>query len=203
MANTTNIDLVKPLGTDHALISVINSNYDKIDTEAGNVRSNMALVQNTNTATEAIAKDQLVVWKGVLKKATSAIASGATLSASNLADTDIAVELAELQNQMTPENIQVSLSEYVSSNSSVKCYKVGRLCVVNLNVNILSTMVGSGNIATGCPNALSPGMGALVSQGTNKTLGITVTSSGVLRLDGTTGGATGWMNGNVVYITAS
>ena len=100
MANTTNIDLVKPAGTDYALVSVLNSNFDKIDTEAGNVRSNMALVQNTNTATEAIAKDQLVVWKGVLKKATSAIASGATLSASNLANTDIAEELAPLNNQI-------------------------------------------------------------------------------------------------------
>ena len=35
MANTPNIDLVKPAGTDHALVSVINSNSDKIDTFAG------------------------------------------------------------------------------------------------------------------------------------------------------------------------
>lgn len=31
MANTPNLDLVKPAGTDHALVSVINSNSDKID----------------------------------------------------------------------------------------------------------------------------------------------------------------------------
>ena len=30
MANTTNLDLEKPLGTDHALIAKINSNMDKI-----------------------------------------------------------------------------------------------------------------------------------------------------------------------------
>ena len=31
MANTPFLDLVKPAGTDHALVSVINSNSDKID----------------------------------------------------------------------------------------------------------------------------------------------------------------------------
>ena len=101
MANTTNIDLVKPAGTDHALVSVLNANSDKIDAEAGNVRSNFALVQNTNTATQAISKDQLVVWKGVLKKATSNIANGATLSNSNLSDTKVSTELAALSDQMS------------------------------------------------------------------------------------------------------
>ena len=100
MANTTNIDLVKPAGTDHALVSVLNANSDKIDAEAGNVRSNFALVQNTNTATQAISKDQLVVWKGVLKKATSNIANGATLSNSNLSDTKVSTELAALSDQI-------------------------------------------------------------------------------------------------------
>lgn len=35
MANTTNLDLVKPAGTDKALVSVINANSDKIDAFAG------------------------------------------------------------------------------------------------------------------------------------------------------------------------
>lgn len=35
MANTPNIDLVKPAGTDHALVSVLNANSDKIDNFAG------------------------------------------------------------------------------------------------------------------------------------------------------------------------
>lgn len=35
MANTPNLDLVKPAGTDHALVSVINSNSDKIDAGYG------------------------------------------------------------------------------------------------------------------------------------------------------------------------
>lgn len=42
MANTPNIDLVKPAGTDHALVSVLNSNSDKIDTFAGSTNQAIA-----------------------------------------------------------------------------------------------------------------------------------------------------------------
>lgn len=43
MANTTNLNLEKPIGTDQALVSVINSNMDKIDTFAGS--TNQALLK--------------------------------------------------------------------------------------------------------------------------------------------------------------
>ena len=46
MANTTNLDLVKPLGTDHALISVINGNMDKVDAYAGKVNDSLAGIQD-------------------------------------------------------------------------------------------------------------------------------------------------------------
>ena len=49
MANTTNIDLVKPAGTDHELIRVINSNMDKIDAEAGRQRGNFAGTYSTTS----------------------------------------------------------------------------------------------------------------------------------------------------------
>ena len=44
----------------------------------------VAIVQTTNTATRAISSGQFVLWKGSLYTASSAIASGATLSSSNL-----------------------------------------------------------------------------------------------------------------------
>ena len=129
MANTTNIDLVKPAGTDHALVSVLNANSDKIDAEAGNVRSNFALVQNTNTATQAISKDQLVVWKGVLKKATSNIANGATLSNSNLTDTKVSTELASLSDQIAKNHT------YYNANTD---------CTVELNrTNAMSYLMAN------------------------------------------------------------
>ena len=44
----------------------------------------VAIVQTTDTATRAISSGQFVLWKGSLYTASSAIASGATLSLSNL-----------------------------------------------------------------------------------------------------------------------
>ena len=99
--STSNLGLIKPAGTDHALVANINTNSDTIDTEAGKARANFALVQNGDTATAAISNGQLVVWKGVLKKATANIAIGATLSSSNLSDDTIAAELAALNSKMT------------------------------------------------------------------------------------------------------
>lgn len=49
MANTTNLDLVKPAGTDKALVSVLNANSDKIDAFAGS--TNQALGNLTTPAT--------------------------------------------------------------------------------------------------------------------------------------------------------
>lgn len=40
MANTTNLNLVKPAGTDYALVSVINGNMDIIDSKVGAIPAN-------------------------------------------------------------------------------------------------------------------------------------------------------------------
>ena len=97
---TTNLGLIEPAGQDRALVANINSNSEKIDAEAGKARANFALVQNGDTATQAISQGQLVVWKGALKKATANIASGATLSNSNLTDDSIATEIASLNSNI-------------------------------------------------------------------------------------------------------
>lgn len=54
--------------------------FEKISDPNGNI----GIVQNTNTATQNITAGQYVIWKGTLYTASSAIASGATLSSSNL-----------------------------------------------------------------------------------------------------------------------
>lgn len=46
--------------------------------------ANIGIVQNTDTATQSISKGQYVIWHGALYTASSAIASGNTLSNSNL-----------------------------------------------------------------------------------------------------------------------
>ena len=151
MANTTNIDLVKPAGTDHALVSVLNANSDKIDGEAGNVRSNFALVQNTNTATQAISKDQLVVWKGVLKKATSNIANGATLSNSNLTDTKVSTELAALSDQITTLN-NLTLSDVFTPSSGITFTNASTAKMKNGRITL--NLVGSGAITSGADGSI-------------------------------------------------
>ena len=159
MANTTNIDLVKPAGTDHALVSVLNANSDKIDAEAGNVRSNFALVQNTNTATQAISKDQLVVWKGVLKKATSNIANGATLSNSNLTDTKVSTELASLSDHIgtygnrSQPTVGSAYTSNVTTNSVYFVKRNDGLCIVS-GTFVLGTAISGGaeqNLFEGLP----------------------------------------------------
>lgn len=47
MANTTNLNLVKPAGTDKALVSVLNSNSDKIDAFAGTTNQALSTLINT------------------------------------------------------------------------------------------------------------------------------------------------------------
>ena len=101
MANTTNLDLVKPAGTDQALISVLNGNSDKIDQFAGDTNTSlvsladgMAIVANGDVH-GAISSGQYVYVRNHttlaegLYTATSAIAANASLSTSNLtADSD-------------------------------------------------------------------------------------------------------------------
>lgn len=101
MANTTNLDLVKPAGTDQALISVLNGNSDKIDQFAGETNSSLgsladglAIVANGDVH-GAISSGQYVYVRNHttlaegLYTATSAIAANASLSTSNLtADSD-------------------------------------------------------------------------------------------------------------------
>ena len=98
MANTPNINLVKPLGTDKALVSVINDNSDKIDAFAGSANTNMANTQNGyaivvdgNNAPKAITAGQYLFIKNHSTlsaggyHATANIANGAAVTSSNVA----------------------------------------------------------------------------------------------------------------------
>lgn len=54
MANTTNLNLVKPAGTDHALISDINGNMDIIDAAIGALPSGSSLQGEINSLDDSI-----------------------------------------------------------------------------------------------------------------------------------------------------
>lgn len=74
MANTTNLNLEKPLDTDQALISVINSNSDKIDAFAGS--TNQAL--STLSETKIVNDDSITSGESLISLVQSKIGTGAT-----------------------------------------------------------------------------------------------------------------------------
>lgn len=99
MANTTNIDLVKPAGTDHALVSVINSNSDKIDAEAGRQRGNFA---GTYSSTSGYAVGDYCIYQGNLYRCTTAIgSSGENWTAGHWTSVKVGTELKGLSDQIT------------------------------------------------------------------------------------------------------
>ena len=98
MANTTNIDLVKPAGTDHALISALNSNFDKIDAEAGRLRNNFA---GTYSTTSGYAVGDYCIYQGNLYSCTTAIgSSGENWTAAHWTQTKAGTELKGLSDQI-------------------------------------------------------------------------------------------------------
>ena len=98
MANTAIIDLAKPAGTDHALISVINSNMDKIDAEAGRQRGNFA---GTYSTTSGYAVGDYCIYQGNLYRCTTAIgSSGENWTAGHWTSVKVGTELKGLSDQL-------------------------------------------------------------------------------------------------------
>jgi len=88
---TSHYNLKKPATSDKIRIADFNGNADTIDTTMydnasliAQLKSDIGIVENTNTATHNISEGQYVIWKGSLYVASSAISSGATLSTANL-----------------------------------------------------------------------------------------------------------------------
>lgn len=88
---TTNYNLKKPALADKIRIADFNGNSDTIDGAmhdnavlGAQLKADIGIVENTNTATHNISAGQYVIWKGDLYTASDAISSGATLSNANL-----------------------------------------------------------------------------------------------------------------------
>lgn len=75
-------------------VDTLQLNVEQAQEQAGNILSSIAPVENGNTASRNYASGALIVWKGALYKASTAITSGQTLSTSNLTATTLAAELA-------------------------------------------------------------------------------------------------------------
>ena len=176
MANTTNLDLEKPLGTDHALIAKINSNMDKIDDYAGKVNDSLAGVQDglaivaVGDTHAAITSGQFVYVKehntlpeGLYTASTNIAANGA-LSTSNLT-ADSKGGLNALSDQITQlsntGNIRSSFFGVgKTADGTVTIYKVGKLCILQLNVKFVDgESFSHGNAIGQVPSGYTPSYG--------------------------------------------
>lgn len=119
--NTGVIDLVKPAGNENALISVINSNMDKIDAEAGRARANVAA---NYSSTSAYAVGDLCIYQGSLYRCNTAIGSGGeNWTAGHWTQVNIAGELATLNDQIGTLNSNLPMNqEFLNSEVIVGKY---------------------------------------------------------------------------------
>ena len=100
-----------------AHLTAAEDDIDSLKTNLSTVKSDLGIVEDTNTATHTIAKGQYVIWKGALYTASTAIPTGTTLSASNLvAVTDGGFN--KLKTQLDIE--QITFTYTAGSNVSVR-----------------------------------------------------------------------------------
>ena len=72
------------LDDDEQDIAELKTSLNTLDGKVDTVKSDIGIVEDTNTATHTIAAGQYVIWKNALYTASQAIPLGTTLSASNL-----------------------------------------------------------------------------------------------------------------------
>ena len=80
---------------------------DDVATAITKTRADIGIVEDGDKATHAIAKDQYVIWKGDLYKASQAIPVGTTLSTSNLTakTSGLGEEVRSLNTAITPQHV--------------------------------------------------------------------------------------------------
>lgn len=109
---TENYNLEKPAQSDLYNIDVFNENADKIDEALGSKASNQSLapIESTSTASRNYSVGQQFVYNGLLYEATSAIASGGTITpGTNCARTTVAEELSALNDSLI-KSVTVTLT---------------------------------------------------------------------------------------------
>lgn len=163
MANTQNLDLVRPIGTDHALVSDINGNSDKIDAYAGKVNTGLDALRdglgvladgNTHAAITSgefvFVKNHQTLPEGVYK-ATANIAANGALSTSNLT-ADARGGLNSLNEQIgkLPTETLTGSNAITTSHTliSASLVRVGNIVLVNAIITLTSNVSAWSNFAT-------------------------------------------------------
>ena len=106
--STTNYELIKPDYGDTADIGDINDNMDIIDGRLFGLTGSFCSIQEGDTATSAIAEGQYVMWKGVLTKASTAIANGDALNSTKLPAVKLANNLRTVENRFSSGILKIA-----------------------------------------------------------------------------------------------
>ena len=162
MANTAIIDLAKPAGTDHALISVINSNMDKIDAEAGRQRGNFA---GTYSTTSGYAVGDYCIYQGNLYRCTTAIgSSGENWTAAHWTSVKVGTELKGLSDQIANLSSWTDITSsctWLNTITVKSCHYNALLKMLMINVQIPSGTVNTTSVVT-LPSGYTFGSTAII-----------------------------------------
>lgn len=146
------------------------------------IRNTVAIVATGNTAPKAITSGQYVIWNGALYTATANIASGATLSTSNLQAVPNG-GLNALISKISPDGYMSAIrSSTYLSDGSCSYTQIGKIVLVLITDMVISTSVPgqgatySNAFFTGLPKPLIGMQYNLTQYSSNKTLRVSLTS---------------------------
>lgn len=162
---TENYNLEKPAQSDLYNINVFNENADKIDEALGSKAANQSLapIESSATASRNYSVGQQFVYNGLLYEATSAIASGGTITpGSNCARTTVAEELS-------------ALNDSITNYCKLITYNVGSVTVNSFDQKNIS--IPSGTIPDGYTMVNVMGNSGMSSSGKNLVIGTVSTTS--------------------------
>ena len=132
---TENYNLEKPAQSDLYNIDVFNENADKIDEALGGKAANQSLapIESSATASRNYSVGQQFVYNGLLYEATSAIASGGTITpGTNCARTTVAEELKSLNDSLTNRTRPTDTVSLTSNGLTLRYRCIGSILFFDL-----------------------------------------------------------------------
>ena len=164
-------------------------------------RATGGIVQDGNTATQAISAGEFVNWKGYLYTADSAISVGATFAASGAGKNLTAVSKGgfnALNSKLTVQSPTITVNTTDHSGSVVHCYQIGKIVMVNASVKNPSSSSDDDTLATGLPIPKAT-VYAAISRATGDSGIATINTSGKLTVKANSASGTYYLN--CVYVT--
>ena len=108
-----------------------------------------------------------------------------------------------LYSDLTPQTVNtLSPTSNIAATSTIRCYKVGKICTIQMSLSVNSSLAANAKLFTGAPVPYGSNTVYTTLNGIGKSLPLAMNSSGEVYVDGTAGTNSGWMNGQFVYVTA-